>query len=188
MSHSPLLAAVLLVPLAVAGCTGNPLASLGVAPAAGGGTGPAGKPLPDPAIQSLATVCAPADPAQVTAMLTAVNAERASLGRSPLVLDERLGRAAQAHSCDMVRMGRTTVAGSNGNSVLDRARAVEYRGCGAAQNIAATGQSPESLARAWAIDRVARDNLVDQKFDDVGIGARPGPGGTWWTLVFGERC
>jgi len=187
MRRPSLLAAVLVTPLALAACQEGTLAPLAAAPA-GTKTGPTGKPLPPPADETLATICAPADPSQTTAMLAAVNEERGRQGRSPLVLSARLNEAAQAHSCDMARMGRLSVAGSNGNSVLDRVRAVDYGACGAAQNIARTGQPPAALARSWAMGKVTWDNLGDQKFDDVGIGAQSDAGGTWWTVVFGERC
>ena len=183
------LAAVTLAALTLAGCEQGSLGSLDVATSAGVPLDPIGKPLPAPAVETLATTsCAPPDPNRVAAMLAAVNAERARLGRSPLVLEAQLQAAAQAHSCDMLRMGRATIVGSNGNSVLDRVRATGYPACAAAQNVATTGQSPAALARSMATNKLQRDNIADQKFDDIGIGAQPGPGGIWWSLVFGERC
>lgn len=143
-------------------------------------------PRPDPAVESLSVVCGPGDAAQVEAMLTAINAERARLGRQPVVLDNRLTTAAQSHACDMVQTGRLSVVGSNGNSVLDRARAVGYSACSSADTI---GRGDAySLVSQWSRNPVTRDGIVDKKFDHVGIGVQPGPGGLWWVVNSGNSC
>lgn len=157
-----------------------------ILPASLPATGLAVDPLPTPSVESLSAVCGPGDPAQVQAMLTAINAQRASLGREPVVLDSRLTTAAQSHACDMVQTGRLSVVGSNGNSVLDRARAVGYSACSSADTI---GRGDAySLVSQWSGNPATRDGIVDKKFDHVGIGVQPGPGGLWWAVNSGDSC
>src|SRR5699024_9774997 len=119
--------------------------------------------------------CPTPDTGMVNAMLAAINNERTRIGRTPVALNAQLTTAAQAHACDMVQRGQLTVVGSNGNSVLHRARAVGYSACSSASTVGRG--DPATLARQWAANRETRDGIVDQKFDHVGIGVQPGPGG-----------
>ncbi|WP_195759916.1 CAP domain-containing protein [Paracoccus sp. S-4012] len=147
------------------------------------------RPLPDPSVETLATTCAPADPAVAASMLDAINAHRIAAGRTPVTEDPRLATAAQAHACDMQRTGRLSVVGSNGNSVLDRVRAVDYGPCRAAQTVAASGASPAALTAQWRGEAPNWDNIGSQAFENAGIGARQGPDGrVWWSVVTAARC
>lgn len=178
-------AAALLAPLALAACQPGGGLALPLPPDTAE-PGLDAKPLPAPAVESLSTICPTPDQAMVQSMLDAINAERTRLGRTPVTLNARLTTAAQAHACDMVQMGRLTVVGSNGNSVLDRARAVGYSACSSASTIGRG--DPVSLVGRWATDPATRDGIVDQKFDHVGIGVQPGPGGLWWAVSSGDAC
>ena len=180
-----LFAAALIAPLALAACQPEAQLALPVLP----DTAEPGldmKPLPEPAIESLSTVCSTPDAGLVDSMLAAINAERTRIGRTPVTLDARLTTAAQGHACDMVQMGRLTVVGSNGNSVLNRARAVGYSACSSASTVGRG--DPAVLVAQWAGNRATRDGIVDQKFDHVGIGVQPGPGGLWWAVSSGDAC
>lgn len=179
------IAAALLAPLALAACQPEAQLALPIPPDTAE-PGPDAKPLPDPAVETLSAVCPTPDTGMVEAMLAAINAERARLGRTPVTLDARLTTAAQGHTCDMVRMGRLTVVGSNGNSVLHRARAVGYSACSSANTIGRG--DPATLVAQWSANPATRDGIVDQKFDHVGIGVQPGPGGLWWAVSSGDAC
>lgn len=179
------IAAALLAPLALAACQPGAQLALPVPPDTAD-SGPDMKPLPAPAVESLSTVCPTPDEALVRSMLDAINAERVRLGRTPVVLDARLTTAAQGHTCDMVQQGRLTVVGSNGNSVLDRARAVGYNACSSASTVGRG--DPVSLVAQWSANPETRDGIVHQKFDHVGIGVQPGPGGLWWAVSSGDSC
>lgn len=179
------IAAALLAPFALAACQAAMQLGLPIPP----DTAEPGfdmKPLPERAVESLSTICPAPDQATVGSMLAAINAERTRLGRTPVALDARLTTAAQAHACDMVQMGRLTVVGSNGNSVLDRARAVGYTACSSASTVGRG--DPDSLVAQWSANPATRDGIVDQKFDHVGIGVQPGPGGLWWAVSSGDAC
>lgn len=179
------IAAALLAPLALAACQPGTQLALPIPP----DTAEPGldmKPLPDPAVESLSTICPTPDARMVDAMLAAINAERTRLGRTPVVLNARLTTAAQSHACDMVQTARLTVVGSNGNSVLHRARSVGYSACSSASTVGRG--DPATLVAQWAANPATRDGIVDQKFDHVGIGVQPGPGGLWWAVSSGDAC
>ncbi|TKW68712.1 MAG: CAP domain-containing protein [Paracoccus denitrificans] len=149
---------------------------------------PMGDPtLPAPAVESLGPTCAAADPAMVAQMQERMNAERVALGRSPLEFVDNLTFAAQAHACDMATMGRATVAGSNGSSVVHRVRAVEYSACSSAQLIGRSGDAYSQMS-TWMGHEPDEEVLVHQKFDDAGVGVVNMGGRLWWSVVMADDC
>ncbi len=143
--------------------------------------------LPAPAVQQLAPICAAPDQTMITLMQDGINAERERLGRSPLKFKPKLDEAAQAHACDMVSVGKLTVAGSNGSSVVDRVRAVRYGACSTAQLIGRAGDSATQLSR-WIGYTPDEEILTHQKFDDAGLGLVQSGGTYWWSLVMADTC
>lgn len=173
--------------LALGACSPDNLATAGDSSRPASIT-PMGDPsLPAPAVEALGPVCVPADPAQIAQMEERLNAERTALGRSPLKFKENLGFAAQAHACDMATMGRATVAGSNGSSVVNRVRAVEYRACSSAQ-VVGRGGDAYGQVNNWMAHRPDQEVLVHQKFDDAGVGVVNMGGRLWWSVVLADRC
>ena len=163
--------------LATAGDSENPVS---VTPAADPG-------LPAPAVEAIGPVCEAADSGAVEQMKERINAERTAMGRSPLTFVENLTFAAQAHACDMATMGRATVAGSNGSSVVHRVRAVEYSACSSAQIIGRSGDAYSQMAN-WMAHEPDEEVLVHQKFDDAGIGVVNMGGRLWWSVVMADNC
>ncbi|WP_313135293.1 CAP domain-containing protein [Paracoccus jeotgali] len=143
--------------------------------------------LPAPATEELAPLCPAPDPAQLAVLEQQINAERTRLGRSALTFRPELAVAAQAHACDMARMGRLAVAGSNGSSVVDRIRAVNYAACSSAQLIGQQGGATGQMAQ-WLAHKPDQEILVHNKFDDAGIGMVASGGRYWWSLVMADRC
>lgn len=149
---------------------------------------PMGDPaLPAPAVEALGPTCAAADPAQVAQMQERINAERTALGRSPLEFQQNLTFAAQAHACDMATMGRASVAGSNGSSVVHRVRAVEYSACSSAQIVGRSGDAYSQMSN-WMAHEPDEEVLVHQKFDDAGVGVVNMGGRLWWSVVMADNC
>ncbi|SDE11956.1 Cysteine-rich secretory protein family protein [Paracoccus isoporae] len=184
---APFLCLAAALPLLLAGCTGDNIAAAGDTEQLVEIVPSADPSLPDPAVESLAPVCAAADAAQVAQMQEQINAERVRLGRSPLSFQDNLAFAAQAHACDMATMGRATVAGSNGSSVVHRVRAVEYAACSSAQLIGRSGDA-YSQAAAWMGHVPDEEILVHQKFDDAGVGVVRSGGQQWWSVVMADSC
>lgn len=140
-----------------------------------------------PATQSLAASCT-GDAAMQQQMADAVNAARASQGKTVLEVDPQLVEIAQSHACDMAATGRATVAGSNGSNVVDRARAVGYPTCGVAQ-LVAVGGTPDGVVASWLGSRAHSDELLSQMSEQQGTGVVIGADGRmWWSVVLAENC
>lgn len=183
----PLTIALASTALALAACSPENLATAGDSSRTVSAI-PMGDPtLPAPAVEALAPVCSAADPAQIAQMQDRINAERTALGRSPLTFRENLTFAAQAHACDMATMGRATVAGSNGSSVVHRVRAVEYSACSSAQLIGRSGDVYNQMS-VWMGHEPDQEVLVHQKFDDAGVGVVNMGGRLWWSVVMADNC
>lgn len=143
-------------------------------------------PVP-PAEESLAAVCT-GDAGLQAQMTDAVNAARAAEGKTLLATNADLTTIAQSHACDVAARGQATVAGSNGSSVVDRARAVGYPTCGVAQ-LVSVGGSPTGVVAGWLASKPHRVELLGQLSDEVGAGVIQGPDGRlWWSVVLGDDC
>ena len=173
--------------LALGGCSPENLASAGDRSQAPGIVAMANQSLPDPAEQALAPICAAPDAALIEQLQQQLNAEREGLGKKPVRFRDNLTFAAQAHACDMATMGRLSVAGSNGSSVVHRVRAVEYGACSSAQLIGRAGSGPAQVA-AWMAHDPDEEILVHNKFDDAGVGAVQMGGTYWWSVVMADSC
>lgn len=140
-----------------------------------------------PAGESLAASCV-RDDAEADTLIEAVRAVRAAEGKVVLDESDKLNSVAQTHSCDMQRMDRVTVVGSNGSSVVDRARSVNYPTCGVIQMAWLGGTATEAVAAGMRSD-AHREQLLGQLSDDIGAGVTVGPDGRrWWSLVIGDNC
>lgn len=140
-----------------------------------------------PAEQALAASCQ-IDETESDALLRAVADVRAQEGKVVLESDRRLNQAARSHACDMVRMDRVTVVGSNGSSVVDRVRATGYPTCGVIQMAWVGGTAAEAIAVGMR-SPAHREQLLGQLSDEMGAGATIGPDGRrWWSLVIGDDC
>jgi uncharacterized protein YkwD len=118
-------------------------------------------------------------------VVTATNAERARHGLSPLSVDARLARVAQAHSADMVRRHYFAHANPEGQQVWDRAAVVGYAYRRIAENIAAGQRTPEEVMEGWMDSPGHRANILDAELTQIGVGrADGGPYGIYWTQVF----
>jgi len=117
-----------------------------------------------------------ADLAQVrNEMLARVNRARSGVGLPPLVAEERLDQAAQAHAADM--LARTFYAHRNPEGEMPRARAEKtgYRAKLIAENIAAGSLSVENALAGWLLSSGHRRNLLDPTVTQLGVGLAVGP-------------
>lgn len=130
----------------------------------------------------------PVQPLNQQAALAEINAFRAKHGRSPLVLDSRLSRAAAAHSADQARRGRTSHYGSDGSAPMDRASRAGYRPRIASENVASGYKSFSDVMRSWEGSAGHRENLLRPNVRAVGIAMRQSANGrAYWTLVLGAE-
>lgn len=140
-----------------------------------------------PAEEALAAQCT-GDATLAAQVDAAVNAAREAQGKTPLKTAPALSLIAQSHACDMARTGRLDVEGSNGSSVVDRARAANYPVCGAVQLVGRGGGPGDAVAR-WMGAEAQRTELLGQSSHELGSGTAIGADGqTYYSVVLGDNC
>lgn len=127
----------------------------------------------------------PANAAALTEALgAAVNAERGSKGRTPLVRDPRLDAAARGHACWMSETGRFSHTGQGGSTSARRIAASGYPGGLAAENIALGQSGPGAVVADWMGSAGHRENILLARADAYGVGLAMLGGRPVWVMVF----
>lgn len=106
-------------------------------------------------------------------LLAALNAERVAAGRSPLIADERLQRAARAHSEEMRRDRYVGHVSPKTGSPADRAKRVGIPNSRITENLA-QATTPRQLHDGLLGSPGHRANVLDREVDHVGIGCALG--------------
>jgi len=127
---------------------------------------------------------AAADPGPEGEVLELVNAERAAAGCPAVRQDEALAAVARAHSADMRDRSYFSHTDPEGQSPFDRAEAagVTYA---RAENIAAGQPDSTAVMTAWMGSSGHPANILDCSLGSLGVGVATGPGGPYWTQLFG---
>lgn len=141
------------------------------------------------------------DLAQVrAATICLVNRERARHGERALSWNDKLIRAAQAHTESMAFGGYFAHSGSNGSTPLARMRRFGYLrgsnlGFEVGENIGFGSLwlgTPHAVVAAWMASPGHRANILDRRFRETGIGVSPhlgvlahGQSGGLYTQDFG---
>ncbi len=128
------------------------------------------------------TAATPAGPE--AAVLALVNQARAGAGCGALTADPALAAVARAHSADMRDRGYFSHTTPEGLSPFDRARAAGI-GYARAENIASGQPDAAAVMEAWLNSAGHRANILDCSLTKLGVGVAEGPGGPWWTQLFG---
>ena len=114
-------------------------------------------------------------------MLDAINRERAKVGASPLVLDEKLCEVAQVRAQELVQsFSHTRPNGRDCYSALIEMN-VNYRSAG--ENIAAGQTTVNSVMECWMNSSGHRANILDQRYRKIGIGLYRTDNGYGWHWV-----
>ena len=116
------------------------------------------------------------------ATLCLLNAERADHGLPALRANERLTRAADAYSAKMVRRRFFAHVCPDGSTLKSRIRSARYlnksvRDYSLGENLAwgsGSLSTPKSIVRGWMRSSAHRHAILDERFEDVGIGVAPG--------------
>ncbi len=130
----------------------------------------------------------PVQPLNPQAALAEVNAFRAKYGLSPVVLDERLSRAAAMQSKDQA--GRSWIGhyGSDGSKPKDRAARAGYHPKITAENVASGQKSFSDVLRGWEESSGHRSNLLLPSVSAAGVAmAQNKSGRAYWTLDLGAE-
>ncbi|CAK0904311.1 unnamed protein product [Prorocentrum cordatum] len=121
---------------------------------------------------------------EYTEMLDAVNTERMKHGLSSLCYNDKLNKAAQAHSDAMRSSGKLShcCGDSDGSSVDARVSQEGYnwRGTEVFENIAKDTRSLSSVMGSWLADSEAQANILKGGISHFGFAKS----GDYWTQVF----
>jgi uncharacterized protein YkwD len=120
-----------------------------------------------------------------TALLEMINKERAAKKLPALKPQPQLFRAAREHSANMARQDKMEHV-LDGKRPPQRVKAAGYRGALVGENIAAgEGWPLTEVMSGWMKSRGHRENILDTRFIDIGIGlAKSSKGETFYTTVF----
>ncbi|TMR26546.1 CAP domain-containing protein, partial [Nonomuraea zeae] len=150
-------------------------------------------PTPSPSPTASATTPPPSSGSVGTAVenevVTLTNAERAKGGCAPLKHDPQLRAAAFGHSSDMAKNNYFSHTSQDGRSFLDRIRAAGFTGgSGWAENIAKGQPTAASVVQAWMNSAGHKANIMNCKYNLIGVGAATASGGQIvWTQDFAAR-
>jgi uncharacterized protein YkwD len=139
---------------------------------------------PAQAERATAAAAAPADPSVEGQVLALVNEARAQAGCAPVAADGALATVARAHSADMRDRDYFAHDTPEGLSPFDRADQAGV-GYARAENIAFGQPDAAAVMEAWMNSAGHRANILDCDLTKLGVGVAEGPGGPWWTQLFG---
>lgn len=140
----------------------------------------------EPSAEPAATP-APSDSAApsgaVAEVLALVNKERAAVGCPALTVNEKLTKAAQAHSEDMAAHSNMSHTGSDGSDPGTRITRAGYQWSTYAENVAYGYDTAAKVMEGWMNSPGHKRNILDCNVKEIGIGlAQPGQ---YWTQDFG---
>jgi len=114
-------------------------------------------------------------------LLQLMNQYRKQKGRAPLLIDDRLMRAAQSHSEAMNRHKNMSHVTKGEKSLPKRLQKVGYPQVYFSENIA-NARGAEMVNRLWTESPGHRRNLLGKRYTRVGIGLS----GRYWTANYAE--
>ena len=119
------------------------------------------------------------------AIVDATNKEREQQKLAPLKPNEKLFKAARAHSENMAKQDKMAHE-LDGKNPLQRVQATGYAYAYVAENVAWNQRTAEELLKEWMKSPHHRENILKDVFTEIGIGvARNGKGEPYYTQVFG---
>lgn len=121
--------------------------------------------------------------------LSLINAYRKQNGLKPLVLDDRLTKAAKAHASDLARNDRISHYGSDGSDPWDRVRRTGFKPILAAENVGTGQMSFREVFEDWKLSPEHKANLLLADASHVGLSMVHKPDTefkTFWSLVIGK--
>jgi len=131
-----------------------------------------------PAVLGFASQISPERVVQLT------NDERAKVGAPPLKLNSLLSEAAQRKAGDMFAFNYWAHTSPSGRDPWSFFKEVGYRYLYAGENLARDFSSPEAVVAAWMASSTHRENILNPKYQEMGISVVDGTlGGAETTLV-----
>jgi uncharacterized protein YkwD len=128
----------------------------------------------------------PVQPLNPEAALKAINAFRTANGVQPLVLDERLAKAAAMQSKTQAARSWIGHDGAGGSTPKQRAISAGYPAKIASENVASGQKSFADVLAFWKQSPGHRTNLLRPNVTACGVAmAKTSSGRPYWTLVLG---
>lgn len=120
----------------------------------------------------------------VTKVLDQTNNQRFKLGLKPLVYNSALSQSAELKAKDMFYKNYWAHTSPDGKSPWDFFKTAGYEYSVAGENLAKDFYDTEGLMKAWMNSPTHRENIINSKYDEIGIGVVNGVlGGVKTTLV-----
>jgi uncharacterized protein YkwD len=114
----------------------------------------------------------------------------------PLCVDPTLQKAARAHSADMIKKDYFGHNSRDGKTSAERLKGLGYNWRATGENIAwgsGSYSEPKSRFEAWMKSEGHRRNILDRKYEEVGVGVakgnlkKGGKGETVYTVEFASK-
>lgn len=121
------------------------------------------------------------------AALAEINAFRRKHGLKPLVLDQRLNKAAAMQARDQARRGAIGHKGADGSKPRQRAERAGYKPNLTAENVASGQKSFSQAMRGWERSPDHKRNLLLPSAEAAGIAVSYRNGRAYYTLVLGSE-
>ncbi|MFA9232357.1 MAG: CAP domain-containing protein [Microgenomates group bacterium] len=120
-----------------------------------------------------------------SAVIDAVNQERAAKGLGPVQLSSTMYKTAQAHACDIAAHQKVSHQGSDGSRLGTRLSRNGYRLRTAVENAAAGQTSANGVMQGWMGSPGHRKNIMANGVVEAGLGVAYGPSDDrlYWILV-----
>ncbi len=117
-------------------------------------------------------------------IVTLTNIERSNLGLSQLQVNSLLNQAAARKAADMFAFDYWAHVSPSGRTPWSFFKEVGYSYTVAGENLAKDFSNPDSIVQAWMKSPTHKDNIVDERFSDIGVAVVDGTlNGVQTTLV-----
>jgi uncharacterized protein YkwD len=116
-------------------------------------------------------------------VLDLANRARSAAGCGPLSYNALLERSAQGHAEDMQRYNYMSHVSHDGRTFDQRIRAAGFEGGRIGENVGAGFATADSVVDAWMHSPAHRENILDCRFNFLGVGYALGGG--YWVQNFG---
>lgn len=112
-----------------------------------------------------------------------VNSHRRAAGRRDVRYNASLTSACQRHAQDMARRNVMSHTGSDGTNGGQRITRAGFRWTSWGENLAVGQTSSQAVVSAWMNSSGHRANLLNWRFQWMGVGIAWGHGRIWWCVV-----
>lgn len=120
--------------------------------------------------------------AYIDEVIRLVNVERASAGLSPVSKNSEACQGAGIRAKEIISsFSHTRPDGRDCFTVLEDL-GITYTGCG--ENIAAGYATPEAVVQGWMNSPGHRANILNERFEEIGVGVAEAKGSLYWTQLF----